>query len=389
VAGVSRSRCAARVRAWARHTFSREQLWSSAKSFAWVAPLSILIWVYAEQTFRTDRPNQPIPFTIRTNDPRQLVTMISRDNSIGDTSIMATLEGPRAALDNVVSHLVPERVEPRRRDRADESKYRSGEEYAIEAARIRDTDMFKNSGVVVSAESPPTLRFRIDQLVDQAVDVRPSLPPETFASPPLFEKSSVRVMLPKRLLDGLGGEPLVAYADLSRFDEVRTPGAHTLTNVPVVLGNDSLRQADHVTITPDRVTAKIDVKNAERQSKIDSVPIFVSGPPTLLREVPGGDGQAVHPERPDQRPTRRDRPDRQRNVRRPLKAELEVTADDVLKGRLPRAVRIEIQDVKVLGPPEAERTVTFELIENGTPANSVRPAIPTRPIPSAALQSLA
>src|SRR5688572_16294126 len=40
---------ASATRRWARDTFSREQIISSLKSLAWVAPLTVLIWIYAER----------------------------------------------------------------------------------------------------------------------------------------------------------------------------------------------------------------------------------------------------------------------------------------------------------------------------------------------------
>ena len=36
------------VRRWFRDTFSREQLVSALRSLIWVAPLTVLIWIYAE-----------------------------------------------------------------------------------------------------------------------------------------------------------------------------------------------------------------------------------------------------------------------------------------------------------------------------------------------------
>src|SRR5688500_925653 len=51
-------RSSALVRRWARDTFNREQLLSSLRALAWVAPLTLLIWIYAER-------EQQLPGTAR------------------------------------------------------------------------------------------------------------------------------------------------------------------------------------------------------------------------------------------------------------------------------------------------------------------------------------
>src|SRR5690348_16152530 len=63
-------------RRWARDTFNREQFVTSLDSLACVAPLSILIWVYAERTQGREESHQSVPFHISTNDVRQVVTVI-------------------------------------------------------------------------------------------------------------------------------------------------------------------------------------------------------------------------------------------------------------------------------------------------------------------------
>src|SRR5262245_48478591 len=88
---------------WARDTFSREQLVSSFKSFLWVAPLTILIWVYAEREQTHTQRQQPIPIALRAADPKMLVTLLDP----ADKNLLADLEGSRVQVDLVRSLLVP------------------------------------------------------------------------------------------------------------------------------------------------------------------------------------------------------------------------------------------------------------------------------------------
>src|SRR5690242_1264927 len=51
------------------HAFSRESLFNFAKTMAWVVPLTILIWVYAEREQRDTDPGVTFPIDVRSSDP--------------------------------------------------------------------------------------------------------------------------------------------------------------------------------------------------------------------------------------------------------------------------------------------------------------------------------
>src|SRR5215207_6828460 len=80
-----------------RDAFGRQQLVDALKAFLWVAPLTILIWIYAEREQLVTQKNFPIPVEVRSADPRQVIT-VTRP---ADGSITAELVGPRAQLDRV------------------------------------------------------------------------------------------------------------------------------------------------------------------------------------------------------------------------------------------------------------------------------------------------
>jgi hypothetical protein len=89
-----------RLRRWARDTFSKEQLLSGLKQFAWVAPLTILIWVYAEREQQTTRD---IPFAVelRSSNPNVVVRLVEPS----DGYVTATMTGPRARLEEMRGEL--------------------------------------------------------------------------------------------------------------------------------------------------------------------------------------------------------------------------------------------------------------------------------------------
>jgi hypothetical protein len=86
---------ASSVRRWSARTFTMENLLSGLKTFAWVAPLTILIWVYAERE-QVVQKEVTIPIAVKSTDPGRIVSLRP-----GDESIVAFIEGPRLAVDRV------------------------------------------------------------------------------------------------------------------------------------------------------------------------------------------------------------------------------------------------------------------------------------------------
>src|SRR5688572_18150053 len=71
-------RGAALVRRWARDTFSREQLLSSLKALAWVAPLTLLIWIYAEREQQVPGTSR-IKIVVKSADETQVARIVGDD----------------------------------------------------------------------------------------------------------------------------------------------------------------------------------------------------------------------------------------------------------------------------------------------------------------------
>src|SRR3982750_1628129 len=71
------------------------------KTLAWVAPLTILIWIYAEREQSIPVSGVSFPIEVRTTDPTRLVTL--RDPA--DHNVVATLLGPRTSVERVMREL--------------------------------------------------------------------------------------------------------------------------------------------------------------------------------------------------------------------------------------------------------------------------------------------
>src|SRR3954464_11454986 len=69
-------RTAALVRRWARDTFNRESFVSSLRSLLWVAPLTLLIWIYAEREQQASGTAR-FQIVVKSADPTQIATFMS------------------------------------------------------------------------------------------------------------------------------------------------------------------------------------------------------------------------------------------------------------------------------------------------------------------------
>src|SRR5262245_57673087 len=89
------------LRRWLRNASSRESILSTIKTLAWVAPLTVLIWIYAEREQLFIDPGVPIPIAVTSGDPTRVVTLIRP----AEKMIMADLEGPRSRVEALKASL--------------------------------------------------------------------------------------------------------------------------------------------------------------------------------------------------------------------------------------------------------------------------------------------
>jgi len=264
------SRMATWVRLWSRDTFSRDQMVSSLKSLAWVAPLTILIWVYAEREQIATVQNQTIPISIKSADPKLIVTV-----NPDDQNITAELSGPRVSVDKVTDELklIPKNDQGVAIEIS--GAYAPGS-YQILSSLVSDADLFRRAGVTITKPSPQNIHITIDRIVDRELDVQIPSDVSNLVGTPTFEPRKIRVSGPEAVLNAAAAnKQLNVYADLKNFREIQTPGKHTLDNVPLMLGIPD----KNVTVFPATVKANIEVRPVDIEYKKDALTIFVTYPP--------------------------------------------------------------------------------------------------------------
>jgi hypothetical protein len=262
---------ASALQRWARRTFSPENVLAFFKTAAWVAPLTILIWVYAEREQVAKKPDVTIPIAIKSVDPNRIVQL-----RISGSAIMAELVGPRAQVDRVYDLVTRPGEDPAVQIELPRNYTPvQGKIYTVDTARlIGDHPIFRSRGVLLSDCKPFQLEFTVDELIEREVEVK--LPPRSGQIAATFEPRTVKVRGPKAILTG--PDTLAVYADLSGRSELRTQGHYELGTVPLTctIDNPSLR------LEPASVKATVDVSQLEESFTIDAIPVWPAHPPSLL-----------------------------------------------------------------------------------------------------------
>ncbi len=264
------SRAASSFRVWSRDTFNRDQMISSLKSLAWVAPLTILIWVYAEREQILSQPNQTIPISVKSADPKLIVTIAQEE-----ASIIAEISGPHSSVDKITEEL--KLIANNKQGVVIEipSSFSAGT-YTIPTSWVGEAELFKRAGVTVSKISPQNLHVQIDRMEDRDVDVKVPADVNNLVGTTTFEPRTVRITGPHTVLDAADAQgKLNVYANFKGFNELRVPGKHDLTAVPLTIGVSD----KNVTVSPTSLKATIEVRQMEADYLVNSMPVWVTYPP--------------------------------------------------------------------------------------------------------------
>src|SRR5438477_4433687 len=84
-----------------REAFTRDKVISNLKTLAWVIPLTLLIWVYAEREQVAPYKDEPLPFQLVSVDPTRVITL--KPNQ--DNNLIVDLEGPQARVQQLLQQL--------------------------------------------------------------------------------------------------------------------------------------------------------------------------------------------------------------------------------------------------------------------------------------------
>jgi hypothetical protein len=345
-----------------RSRMTRENIVSNLKTLAWVVPLTLLIWIWAEreQVLRTE--NVPVPFELSSSDPNRAVRNKSNDNNL-----VLVLSGPQARQQELVNKLSGGQM-PRGLKLDVPTTYAMNQDHVLSTLEmVNSNPIFREYGVTVVTVQPARIEVSIDELVEREAHV--VVPPSVNNVKATFDPPTMKVRGPLNLLNRAAqvhqGQ-LVVYAVADAWP--RTPGTHTVPDVVVVAPDDLKDDRVHIHEAKATVRATLEVRLADQTLHYDSLPVsedWAYGQPgkyAVMMDRPAVPNVTVMgpPDIIDamQRPDFRPRP----------KARLVITPEDLLAigERRSKAVEYDLPKGVDVSPDDQKKTVEYRVVDRST-----------------------
>lgn len=256
--------------------FTRENIISNLKTIAWVIPLTLLIWIYAEREQVATTKDVAVPFDMVSLDPNVAI----RVRSPSDQNLILELQGPQARLQEVLSKLrggllpqglkieVPTSLEKNR-------------EHGLDAlSLVRNQKIFVDNGVTVLGCQPVRLDIIVDSMVEREAKI--VKPPSAKNLDAAFDPPAVRIRGPLSVFtaaENANNGQLLIWADL-RDDVTRAMPGHY--DKEVALRRPPGLEDERITVNgPATIKASVDVRKADKIKPIRSMVITVDAPDSL------------------------------------------------------------------------------------------------------------
>jgi hypothetical protein len=252
-----------------------EQVVHFLKTLVWVAPLTLLIWIYAERENSVKAPPESVSIDVKTSDSNRLVTL----RRPPDKNIIVELEGPRAKLDKVHEELQPKANGKAAVQIEVDPLIGLGGQELLTVGQINNLPIFKNNGVTVKSAQPPYLFVDIDRFEEADAQVVAPKELADVLENARFVPDTVKIRAPSQLLHkaeaDLKGNPLTVTADIAKRAELK--GKTGKVDLEGVLVYWTYRE--NVTISPARVAANLVIRQQYVQYTLPkAVPIVKETP---------------------------------------------------------------------------------------------------------------
>lgn len=252
-----------------RHAFSRRRVMEFLKTMLVVAPLTLLIWIYAERS------------QVKPDSAQISVVLAPANQALAPTEPIALsldiIEGPPNQLARFKEELNQRSAAGQLRINLPQI-YDAGDNPIDTKLLLNGDPVLGSYGVQITKVTPPILRVHIDKITWKTLTVSM---PQTSDVPPnvqevKFEPSTVNASGPESIMerDYPGNNPKI-FIDITNLKQkFATPGSHTEPNVPVVLPRDG-----RFTIDKPRISVvKFDVSSDDAEVTVPSAFIAVQQP---------------------------------------------------------------------------------------------------------------
>jgi hypothetical protein len=231
------------------------------KTMAWVAPLTILIWVYAEREGTATQPDVEIHVGVEQMPNRVLTVLYPPDKGF-----VLELSGPRTRIEHVNDMINRNfTIKP---ILAEDTPTPFSTQVPV-TSLIGNITEFKNEGISVIRCVPEYMTVSVDTLVQKELPVRlgagaTNIVQATF-NPPTIKVSGASEAMKK--LPMVDGQPAV-IVDVANLPSAHTPGQHADQTVALV-------PVDGVSFSNDNVLATFNVEEQDVELPVPGSEISV------------------------------------------------------------------------------------------------------------------
>jgi hypothetical protein len=262
------------TRRWMRDTFNREQLVAGLKQLMWVAPLTMLVWIYAERAQQVDDTIR-VTIEAHSSDPKTAVRLVDPP----DGSVLMNIKGPRSRVDEmhrtIESRPTPVRFEV-------PPGLPTGTQHLLEVKQSVQNDS-RFAGVAVTGSQPPRVNVAVDRLEERIVPVQLRAEDRVKFEQQVFTPSEVKVRVPAKTLEGPLKNNVIVYADLSNFPDM-TPGPKSdVRGMPLKV--DKAEGLPDVTVEPSTAMVSLTVRQANKSLTLNQLIIREEDDSSLLRNA--------------------------------------------------------------------------------------------------------
>jgi hypothetical protein len=342
------------VRRWMRDTFSKEQLLSGLRQLAWVAPLTVLIWVWAEREQQIKETNFRFAIEVTPSNPKFAVRL----REPADGYVTLDLVGSRNRIEDLRREMGSRGPAPIRFEVPD----RKEGEHQFSVKNVIERDP-RFTAVDVTGSSPSLLSVYVDPIQEDVVTVKVREEDKALFEGVVFNPPKVRVKMPAAVRAKVKtGDEIFAYANLSSVVD-RTPGRkQEISGVRVSIpGAD----AEEAAIEPAAVSVSLTAVERAKELLIKKVAVLqtvankldegvtikydplvlfdvrVSGPPEAIDKIDPAGSAAVM-------------------------AQVLIENTDVDKGLMKKQVRYLLPEGVKIHPDDAKREVEVTVTSNST-----------------------
>src|SRR6185437_5287828 len=174
-----------------RSGITRENIISNLKTLAWVVPLTLLIWIWAEREQVATEHDVSVPFELVSTEANRVISLKPNTQ---DTNFVLDLFGPQARLQELRNKLGGGQM-PQGLKIVIPSTYTPGRDYTLSTIElVGNQRIFSDYGVTVQHVQPLKIEVSIDELVDR--DAKIIVPPSMKNVIATFDPPTVKVRGP-------------------------------------------------------------------------------------------------------------------------------------------------------------------------------------------------